>query len=124
MMKTRRWAVKLESRRNFSTIEQISCIVRPSRWQISVTPSHIFGSNRMLVRRPDTVTLRVWSIALALSDLFECQGVTTSWRHDKSRGHCGHFSPFNLSNKLMFPIIKPLIYVTYEVAGKLQLLDI
>ena len=121
MMKTRRWAVKLESRRYFSTIEQISCIVRPSRRQISATPSHIPGSNRMLVRRPDTVTLRIWSIAVALPDLFECQGVTTSRRHDNSRGHCGNVNPPNPSNKLMLPIRKTLAYVTYKVPGKWQL---
>jgi hypothetical protein len=75
----------------------------------------------MLVRRPDTVTLRVWSIALALPNLLECQAVTTSPRHDKSPRHYGNVSPSNLSSKLMIPIKKVLIYVTYNVAEKLQL---
>jgi hypothetical protein len=74
----------------------------------------------MLVRRPDTVTLRVWSIALALPNLLECQAVTTPPRQDKSRSHYGNVSPSNLSNKLMIPIKKLLIHVTYNVAEKLQ----
>ena len=65
--------VRLDSVRFAATIVQISSIDNRSHRAISCAADHMAASNRMLVRRPETTTLRRWS------ELKTETGVASEW---------------------------------------------